>query len=223
MPALLMDLDGTLADTLPHLFATFRHAVEHFVTRTPTDAEIVSTFGPPERDCILDLLYQCNDKRQTIVPDDLDRAVRRFHDYYEMRHDAVRVFPGIPDLVHFASTRHWQIGVQTGKSRRSAVFTLERLRLRREVECLITGDDVASPKPDPEGVRKALGEFGIEAGDLLVVGDTPADIQAGKAAGAKTAATLWGAFDREATRKAGAAWVLDKVDDLRTLIERWPG
>src|SRR5262245_10852986 len=78
MPALLMDLDGTIADTLPHLFASFRDAVAPFVARMPTDAEIIASFGPPERDCIMQILYECNDTTRTVVPQDLDRAVRRF-------------------------------------------------------------------------------------------------------------------------------------------------
>jgi HAD superfamily hydrolase (TIGR01509 family) len=221
MPALLMDLDGTIADTLPHLFASFRNAVAPFVSREPTDAEIVASFGPPERDCIMQILYECNDTTRTVVPDDLDRAVRLFHDYYECRHDAVRAFPGIPEVIQLARKLGWRFGVQTGKGRRSAVFTLERLRLRRETEYLVSGEDVRNPKPDPEGVKKALTEFRVPPSELLVVGDTPADVEAGKAAGAKTAAALWGAFDRDATRQSGANWVLGKVDDLRLVIERW--
>lgn len=222
MPALLMDLDGTIADTLPHLFASFRNAVAPFVSRIPTDAEIVATFGPPERDCIMQIIYECNETRRTVVPGDLDRAVRQFHDYYECRHDAVRTFAGIPEVIQLARKSGWRFGVQTGKSRRSALFTLERLRLRRETEYLISGEDVHNPKPDPEGVKKALAEFRVPPSALLMVGDTPADIEAGKAAGTKTAAALWGAFNRDATRQAGATWVLEKVPDLQQIIEQWP-
>jgi HAD superfamily hydrolase (TIGR01509 family) len=216
-----MDLDGTIADTLPHLFASFRDAVAPFVARMPTDAEIIASFGPPERDCIMQILYECNDTTRTVVPQDLDRAVRRFHDYYECRHDAVHAFPGIPEVIQLARKRKWRFGVQTGKGRRSAVFTLERLRLRRETEYLVTGDDVRNHKPDPEGVKKALAEFQLPPSELLVVGDTPADVEAGTAAGAKTAAALWGAFDRDAVRQAGGTWVLEKVEDLQTVIEQW--
>ena len=74
--ALLLDLDGTIADTLPHVFDAYRHAVAPWVERPPTDAEIEATFGPSERECIA-----------VMVPGaDLDEAVERFHSYHEEHH-----------------------------------------------------------------------------------------------------------------------------------------
>ncbi len=65
--ALLLDLDGTLADTLPHVFESYRYAVAPWVECPPTDAEVEATFGPHERDCIA-----------TIAPGaDLDAAALR--------------------------------------------------------------------------------------------------------------------------------------------------
>ena len=77
---LLMDLDGTIADTLPHLFHSFRHAVEPFVERLPTDAEIVATFGPPERGCIVSVLSNAAIASPSAM-NHVDEATGRFHDY----------------------------------------------------------------------------------------------------------------------------------------------
>ena len=49
---LLLDLDGTIADTLPLIFDAYRHAVAPWVERPPTDTEVEATFGPSERECI---------------------------------------------------------------------------------------------------------------------------------------------------------------------------
>src|SRR5262249_34200345 len=98
-----------------------------------------------------------------------------------------------------------------------------RIGLSADVEFLVSGDDVASPKPDPEGVRKVLDEFGVAPAELLLVGDSPSDIQAGRLAGTKTGAALWGAFDPAALRKEGATWQFAKVEDLHKLIEQWRG
>jgi HAD superfamily hydrolase (TIGR01509 family) len=216
---LLLDLDGTIADTLPHLFRAFRHGVEPFVTQLPSDAEIVATFGPPERDCIAKVLRNPELAAPAAIAG-LDAAEERFHAYYEGRHEEVKAFPGIADVMRLARARDWRIGVCTGKGRRSAVFTLQLLELLQYVECLVTGEDVRRPKPDPEGVRLVMQQLGVQGEHLIVVGDTPADVLAGQAAGARTAGAFWGAFDSEALRRAGPTWALATVNDLRRLIEQ---
>ena len=50
--ALQLDLDGTIADTLPLIFDAYRHTVAPWVKRPPTDTEVETTFGPSERECI---------------------------------------------------------------------------------------------------------------------------------------------------------------------------
>jgi len=45
-----LDLDGTIADTLPLIFDAYRHTVAPWVKRPPTDTEVETTFGPSERE-----------------------------------------------------------------------------------------------------------------------------------------------------------------------------
>jgi HAD superfamily hydrolase (TIGR01509 family) len=214
---LLLDVDGTIADSFPHLFAAFRYAVEPFLPKPPDDPEIIAAFGPPERGVLLQLLARAREPAEAI----LESAVQRFHRYYAAEHAAVRAFPGVVELVEWAQQRGWRIGVLTGKGRRSARFTLEQLGLGPFVDCIVSGDDVERPKPDPEGVRRALGEMGIALEQLVVVGDSPVDVAAGRAAGARTAAVLWGALDADALRRAGATWVVATPAELRAVLERW--
>lgn len=215
---LLMDLDGTIADTLPHLFRSFRHAVEPWVTRAPSDAEVVATWGPTERECIARMLANRN-YAQPSAEAHLDEADRRFHAYYADHHEEIQAFPDIPLVIRFARENGWRFAVFTGKARHSAVLTLERLKLWPLVECLIAGDEVSRAKPDPEGVRAVARQLRLPPQALLVVGDMPADILAGKAAGARTAAALWGTFNPEATRAAGPDWTLHRVEQLRTILD----
>lgn len=50
-------------------------------------------------------------------------------------------------------------------------------------DATITGDDVSEPKPDPEGIFKAMRALQAVPEETLFVGDSNADIQAGKSAG----------------------------------------
>jgi HAD superfamily hydrolase (TIGR01509 family) len=209
--ALVLDLDGTIADTLPHIFETYRHAVAPWVARAPTDAEIEATFGPPDRVCI-----------QMMAPHaDLDEAVRRFHEYHEAHHDrAVTIVEGIVEVIDHARNLGWKIGVFTGKGKRPAEFSLRALGVRDRVDHLVSGTDVIRPKPDPEGVFQASGRLGVPVERILLAGDSPADVQAGRAAGSKTAAVLWAAFQPDRLRQAGADFVCERVSDLHAAVER---
>jgi HAD superfamily hydrolase (TIGR01509 family) len=208
--ALLLDLDGTIADTLPHVFEAYRHAVAPWVERPPTDGEIEATFGPSERDCIAMMAPGA----------DLDEAVERFHSYHEEHHGrGVKVIEGIADVIEHARRLGWRVGVFTGKGRRPAVFSLVELGLWDRIEHLVSGSDVTRPKPDPEGVFDASEALGVPVDRILLAGDSPADIQAGRHAGSKTAAVLWAAFRPERLREAGADFVCDRVEDLVAAIE----
>ncbi|MEA2502262.1 MAG: hypothetical protein QOD01_2373 [Actinomycetota bacterium] len=208
--ALLLDLDGTIADTLPHIFEAYRHAVAPWVERPPTDAEVEATFGPAERECIARMVPGAS----------LDEAERRFHAFYEAElGDNVKVVEGIAEVIDHARSLGWRVGVFTGKGRRSARFTLEELGLLDRIEHLVTSDDVTRPKPDPEGVFQASEALGVPVGNILLAGDSPADVRAGRDAGARTAAVLWAAYQPERLRAAGADFVCERVEDLVSAVQ----
>ena len=208
--ALLLDLDGTIADTLPHVFDAYRHAVAPWVERPPTDAEIEATFGPSERVCIAVMAPAAH----------LDEAVDRFHAYHEEFHGrGVKVVEGIAGVIDHARGLGWRVGVFTGKGRRPAEFSLADLGLSDRIEYLVSGTDVARPKPDPEGVFLAAAALGVPVGRILLAGDSPADVQAGRSAGSRTAAVLWAAFRPERLREAGADFVCERVEDLGAAID----
>ncbi len=212
--ALLLDLDGTIADTLPHVFEAYRHAVASWVERPPTDAEVEATFGPAERECIARMVPRA----------DLDEAEERFYTYYERElGQNVKVVEGIADVIDHARSLGWKVGVFTGKGRRSAKFTLVELGLWERIELLVSSDDVARPKPDPEGVFQAAEKLGVSVGRILLAGDSPADVKAGRAAGARTAAVLWVAFRPDRLRRAGADFTCERVVDLRAAVDTLHG
>ena len=209
--ALLLDLDGTIADTLPHIFDAFRHAVAPWVDRQPTDDEVEATFGPAERECIA-----------VMVPSSaLDEAEHRFHVYYESELGrSVRVVEGMTEVIDHARWLGWRVGVFTNKCRRSADFTLAELGLSHLIDHVVSSDDVTRSKPDPEGVRNASEALGVTPDRILMAGDSPADVTAGRAAGARTASVLWAAYRPERLRRAGADFLCERVEDLKAAIDK---
>ncbi len=208
--ALLLDLDGTIADTLGLCFDAYRYAVAPWVERPPTDAEVEATFGPAERECLARMVPRAH----------IDEAEERFHTYYEAElGTAVTIVAGIAEVIDHARSLGWKVGVFTGKGRRSAEFTLKELGLWERVEHLVSSDDVARPKPDPEGVFQAARVLNVPVARIVLAGDSPGDVQAGRAAGARTASVLWAAFRPDRLRDAGADFVCEQVADLHAAID----
>lgn len=208
--ALLLDFDGTIADTLPLIFESFRHAVAPWAGRPPTDAEVEATFGPAERVCLA-----------VFAPEHrLDEAEARFFDHYEGEHERqVRLVDGIAGAIERARAHGWRVGVFTGKGRRAARFSLEALGLLDRVDCVISGDDVERPKPDPDGLYRAAALLGVEPSGILMAGDSPADIRAGRSAGAVTCAVTWAAFQPERLEVEAPDHVCTHVEELIALID----
>ncbi|MCS7168424.1 MAG: HAD family hydrolase [Gemmatales bacterium] len=217
---LVLDLDGTLVNSLPHLLECFREAVRPFVLRPPTDEEVVATFGPAERGCLERLL-----SNQALAPPGacahLDEAHRTFlRLYQEGLTKRTRLFPGMEEVLDTAERYGWQLAVFTGKGRSSALVTLEHFGLLPRMGSVVTSDDVPRHKPAPDGILAIVRHYQAQPNQVLVVGDAPADIEAGKSAGCRTAAALWGAFSQEALLAASPDYVLRCPSDLIPLLQR---
>jgi len=78
----------------------------------------------------------------------------------------------------------------------------------------VTGEDVSRSKPDPEGVQLALMRLEAPPEEAMLVGDSPLDIQAGRAAGVETGAALWGTKQRQELLTSTPDYVFPSVPDF---------
>jgi pyrophosphatase PpaX len=184
----IFDQDGTLVDTMDVIFEAFVNTARRFADRRVTREELFRGMGPPEEEML-----------RGYVPEHLfPEAVEFFFGHYHRTADRIRLFPGVKEALECLDGAGVKLGLFTGKGRRGTRWTLDLLGLGRWFASPVTGDDVERYKPDPEGVRRAMSAAGVPAersGRALVVGDSPYDIQAGRAAGTKTGVALWGVGD----------------------------
>jgi pyrophosphatase PpaX len=181
--AVLFDFDGTLADTLPVCFYAFRRIFKEYDHREITDNEIVRMFGPSETGII-----QENLNNSELV----EEAINNYYTYYEEIHSSlVEKNTDIYDLLNWLKSMDLKIGIVTGKARKSLDISMEKLDMGHMFDIIITGDDVERPKPHPEGILKAISSLGVAKGQTIFVGDSHADIKAGKDAGIVTIGVHW--------------------------------
>jgi HAD superfamily hydrolase (TIGR01509 family) len=209
--AVIFDLDGTLADTFKLIVGAWNAAVSPHTGKTYSDEEVISRFGIPDSQMI----------RRDLAGEAGDAAVETYHAYYEREHAGiVRPFDGVDQMLAELRRREIPLGLMTGKGRRSAAITLKCLGWEKTFTAVVTGEDVARQKPDPDGPLAAARMLRIDPAACAFVGDSPADIGAGKAAKMRTIAAGWHPVYLDEIRKLKPdAWAETPMDVVRAISQ----
>jgi pyrophosphatase PpaX len=180
--AVIFDFDGTLADTLPVCFLAFDAVFREFDNREVTTEEIKAMFGPSETGII----------RENLKNKNYDEAIKLYYEIYSKRHrNIVQDNEEINTLIRQLKTNGYKLGIVTGKARRSLDISLDCLGLKNFFDVIVTGDDVEYPKPHPEGINKVLKNLNVSHKEAVFLGDSDADIMAGKQANVHTIGVHW--------------------------------
>lgn len=217
LAAVLLDLDGTLADTAGDL----ARAMDALRGELGLPPMAPGALRPYVSQGARGMLAQGLDLR----PDDA-RYVELRDRFLELYADCcateAQLFDGFDDVLAGLRARGLRVGIVTNKMERYAVPLLSALGVAPDADCLITPDLLAKPKPDPEGVLLACSRLGIESAQCVFVGDDRRDIEAGRAAGTRTAIAAWGYLPPgEDIHSWGADAVVAVPADLPALCRRW--
>lgn len=209
--ALLLDLDGTLADTAPDLGGALnRLLIRH--GRVPlTFAE----YRPLAGHGSVALLHAGFGITRSDA--EFESLRNEWLDEYRLnicQHTAL--FPEMEHVLQTLESRGLKWGVATNKPEALTRLLMRALGLSERSGVTISGDSVARPKPAPDMLIQAANTLEIEPKDCLYVGDAQRDIDAAKAAGMPCLAASWGYIDSE-DRIDG--WQADAViDDARAIL-----
>jgi HAD superfamily hydrolase (TIGR01509 family) len=138
--------------------------------------------------------------------------------YYATHHQHLIAYDGVEELLSSLHEQGASVGIVSLKPRRAGDLELDIIGLRGLIGLAVWGDDVERPKPEPDGVLRAMADLGADPRSTLVIGDSPADIVMGRAAGTRTAAALWGGSSRERLFAASPDLALDAPGDLLSVI-----
>jgi sugar-phosphatase len=166
--AILFDMDGTLVDSTQCVEGIMgRWAHKHNLDR---DLVVQLSHGRRTIDCVREVAPHLNTEEEAKAIDAEELVTQ----------EGLTEVPGAQRLLSKLKPRQWAI--VTSASRALATFRLQYLGLPLP-EVLISGDDVAKGKPDPEGYLKAASRLGVLPDRCVVVEDAPIGILAGRRAG----------------------------------------
>lgn len=184
----LFDLDGTLIDSIELILESYRHTLKAHRGIEPPDEVWMAGLGTP-------LWVQFRD--WTTDPAEISAMVETYRTYNLAHHDAmVRPYDGVAAQVRALKQAGKRLGLVTSKLRNGALRGLKVAAIEDQFDAVVGSDDVTHPKPHPEPVLKALDLLGATAAEAVFIGDSRHDMESGRAAGVRTAAVLWGPFDR---------------------------
>ncbi|HEX4337796.1 MAG TPA: HAD-IA family hydrolase [Polyangiaceae bacterium] len=207
--AYLFDLDGTLIDSVALILGTFHHVRErHFGDRLP-DAYYLETLGMPLRDSFA---------KMATPSESVEALVKTYVEYNLAHHDSmVRPYDGVVAMIATLRDRGARLALVTSKMSKTALRGLTVANIADAFELIVSADDVKRGKPHPEPVLLALSKLGVIPSAAVFVGDSPHDVEAGNAAGVKTAAATWGPFTRASLEDAKPTYFVASPADVLVL------
>lgn len=203
MKTIILDFDGTIADTQGVIVATMLDTFSRLGLPDVDEDEIRPTIGLPLWDMFA-MLCGITDKEM------IDRCVETYRDCF-MGHceGNVILYPGVAETLTKWKQDGMTLAIATSRGRDSLIPMLRSLGILHLIDMAVTVEDVEHAKPAPDMVLKILAATGTDSADALVVGDTTFDIEMGKAAGCKTCGVTYGNHSREQLLTAEPDFVVD--------------
>lgn len=205
--AVLFDFDGTLADTVPLIVASYRHALTAPNRQLPTETVIRSWIGRP----LLETLEGLRPGQGAVLVD-------RYREHNLAHHDTlIAVVPGAADLLAELLESGLPVAVVSSK-RADMVRQGMRVTELPHVDVVVGLLETTAHKPDPAPLLEGARRLGVDPADCVYVGDAVVDVQAARAAGMAAVVVTWGAGEEDALAALDPDAVAHDVPALRTAL-----
>jgi len=213
---ILCDLDGTLVDSRHDITVAFQHAWRTVVGGIPPSATAIAQhIGKPLAKMISELDGMLSPALLRIFLTTYDHA------YACQEVCLTQPYPGVTLTLQALSS--FTLGVVTTKESGQAEIVLRRLALIPFFQHVQGGGPGLCLKPAPDTILAALAALHCAPPHAMMVGDTPADVLAGKAAGTKTCAVTYGFGTRDALLQCAPDHVIESFRELVDLVRESRG
>ncbi|MFN3598175.1 MAG: HAD family hydrolase [Aquificaceae bacterium] len=183
LKAIFFDLDGTLIDSYKDIGIHLNRTLKNF--------------GLPQVD-IEDAKYMVGGGARELLKGYfsdglLEESLRVFRSYY-LKEPVIytKPFEGILELLEACKERGIKLAVITNKMEELSKVILEKLGLMEYFSLLVGGDTYPEKKPSPLPILESLKLLNLSPEEVLMVGDTEADMKAGRLSKVKRALAKWG-------------------------------
>ncbi|RMH05082.1 MAG: HAD family hydrolase, partial [Aquificota bacterium] len=183
LKALLFDLDGTIVDSYKDIGLHLNRTLELFGLEPVELEKVKSMIGGGAKELL----------KRFFSDGLLEEAIKVFREFY-MQKPVIHTKPygGVKELLDYAKGKGFVLAVVSNKMEELSVKILKELGIYDYFSLVVGGDTYPEKKPSPLPVIETLRKLKVEPKEALMVGDTSADIRAGRLAGTLTGLALWG-------------------------------
>jgi HAD superfamily hydrolase (TIGR01509 family) len=214
IPPLLLDLDGTLVDSVYEHVIAWREALEDAEIRLP-NWKIHRRIGMSGKLFLPTLLRELGRTMDMAQIQSIERVRIAI---FKKKIPEIRIQPGAKELLQYFERvgARWAIASSGERSQQDQL--LKNFDIPSSVP-VVTGDDVATAKPAPDSFVLAAQRLGVSPRDSIVIGDSPWDLLAAQRMRGLGVGLLCGGYAQSELERAGAYRVYEDPADLLAHIE----
>ncbi|PKO19035.1 MAG: hypothetical protein CVU39_00355 [Chloroflexi bacterium HGW-Chloroflexi-10] len=180
LSAILFDIDGTMADTLPVCVSSIQKTLKVIDGKDYTEPEITRYFGIAEGGIFA----------RMVLPDRHSEAMSVYYKTYaELHVQYCQLFPGLKTILNEIHAHGLKMGVVTGRGAKGALLSLELLGVLPYFDVVEHGSDEVMGKKEP--LQRALAALEVDPAETLYVGDTEGDMRDSTGLGMWAAGAAW--------------------------------
>ncbi|MBR4055990.1 MAG: HAD hydrolase-like protein [Rikenellaceae bacterium] len=208
---LLFDLDGTLTDPFEGITRSVEYALNAFGIEVEDRRVLAPFIGPP--------LVESLTERYGFTMEDAVAAVAKYREYFAVKGlYENELFEGIPELLSDCRKAGYKISMATSKPTHYARIIAEHFDIARYFDAIHGSSLDGTRITKSSVVAEVVAEEHLDPTRALMIGDRRHDVEGAGEHGIRTVGVLYGYGSREEHEAAGAAYIVNDLDELRELL-----
>jgi phosphoglycolate phosphatase len=211
----MLDLDGTLLDTLEDLADSMNSTLVRFGFPVHQVQKFRYFVGDGMENLVIRCLPDSAKNDSSLISRCLEMMRQTYRSNWNVKS---RSYPGIPELLDALTARGLKMAVLSNKSQEMTQKVVEGLLPAWRFDAVVGERPPIPRKPDPSSALEIANRLGVEPAAFLYLGDTATDMKTANGAGMYAVGALWGFRDAEELVASGAKRLIAKPAELLELL-----
>lgn len=208
---LILDFDGTIADTKESIIQTMKFVANTFNIKKIDEKLIKSLIGLPLRTTF--------EKAFLLDENFIQEATFVYRKHYnEIVINTISLFDSVEETLIDFHQRGMNLTVASSKGKEALIRILKSQKIYNIFSFVGGEEDAKNMKPSPDIVNYIMDKYNCDPKECLVIGDTVFDIEMGQRANVDTCGVTYGNNTREELEKQIPNYIIDNFKNLTEIV-----